>query len=441
MRRENAAALLGLVFFLRGEFLQNSYFYTLPSVLFGPALWSLLLLLPLVLALRGGPRPAELNPWLWILVFIPPLTIWARPWPQHQAWTQAPGEVLHGAAVWALGGAGFFLIILISLPRISAKVSWSAGAVALLFLIQQTWAAALHAWNQSRSDMLYVVDLGAKTLLHGKNPYVMRYGDLPFTYYPGYLMGYLPGAALGWDPRILAILYGAAALALLGRLGKNFSPGSALGASGIFLGNYLFTRDDLSTPWTWLLAGLTLALQESSPWVAGASWGFCLASREWFWLLTPFWLAWLFQARSRAKAWAAIAAAGLTALVVGSPAILGSTGSTTVLETTTYRFPGGGTVFTAGQILGMQRHGLAWIFFYLGAGRWMLPACFLAWAVVLALYLRKTRTLADMAAWGALSVAVFQILCVPMEPYHFLFPAYLLLASAVLEEKAEVRLL
>lgn len=190
-------------------------------------------------------------------------------------------------------------------------------AAALCCLAAAAYCIVYFPLHPERSDMLPLIEAAIARVAQGLDPYVVyaRVHELPLTYLPGLWLSYLPGWALGLDPRwthhlslVLAalVIYKAAS-------GKTV----AAYALGIFLLTpYLVYRHDLYGGVYWLTLALTLALLASGRFgMAGAAFGWSVATAQFSWVLAPVLLAGLLRLHGPRKT---LLFAGVASVMAGA---------------------------------------------------------------------------------------------------------------------------
>lgn len=271
--------------------------------------------------------------------FIPPIRL------QWLAWAIGSAFAVGGSVLLALtarhyAGFGYQLrpVVLLVLAVLSVaallrrKPFHFLAAASLCYLAAATYCIVYFPLHPERSDMLPLIEAAIARLAEGLDPYVVyaRVHDLPLTYLPGLWLSYLPGRALGLDPRwthhlslVLAalVIYRAASAKTV-----------AAYALGIFLLTpYLVYRHDLYGGVYWLTLALTLALLASGRiGMAGAAFGWSIATAQFSWVVAPVLLAGLLRMHGPRKsllfAGGASVAAGafLIPFAVASPLFLHS---------------------------------------------------------------------------------------------------------------------
>lgn len=436
--RQAACAFTGIFFFLRIMVMKSAEVHTLPQAMALAIPWSVLLALSfLVLAVDSFRRkPQSDHPWTVALpvcfiaaVFLEPILrletgigFWSEKTGQRMMPSEAALMVIVGiAGVWIIGRSQARGLLRI-LPFV----------VAVLFLLQQAAASMIHALHWWRSDMLGMIALGVDSLKNGTNPYEGTIRGLPLLYHPGMVVLHAPGFLAGVDLRWMPGLLGALSLALLGRLGK-ISPGLVIGMAGVFLGPYMFARDDVHVPVLWFVLGLVLwSMKNGHDRFTGLCWGWAIASREWFWILTPFWLLVLWRTRTGIQRNLSLYFAAGMAAVLLIPAY--ASNPLGLVRSFSFHGPALAARQTEALLVSTVDFGFAWIPVLLDQRYliWVFQlVCFLAG---LGLAWKRLQNLGDFAAWGAITLGAVQFWNPLVEPYHFLLPCYLLLASAALEE-------
>lgn len=379
------------------------------------------------------PRMAEpTNPWVvgWIAVL--GLSLVALPEGPARDWANKTGGRF---PPWDR-----FLVLLIGLSIIVGlwkrgrvwNRGWWPALLASLFLVQGVVGASLHPLDLGRSDMLGNIRQWTSQLLIGSNPYeVFADQTSKILYLPGMHLLHLPGTLLGMEVRSVPTIAGAVALGIL--TGSRFKPSNwtLVGIAGIFLGPYLFYRDDLYVQVLWVVAGLAVwALAAGKDRAAGLLWGLGFASREWFWLMTPLWVVFLGRTMNRRRVWTVVGwAAGLVA-VLWLPFFASDPGG--IFRSWTIHGP---RIEAANQetlLVHTVDFGLSWIPILLGSRAMSLRIAILAYGLVLYRAVGRVRELRDFCLWGALSVTAFQLFISVVEPYHFLLPAYFLVLGSSL---------
>ena len=175
------------------------------------------------------------------------------------------------------------------------------------------------------------------------------------------------------------------------------------------MGNTLYLRDDLHTSVEWLLASLVLLLSAARPGAAAFILGIGLGTREWFWLVAPFWGAWAIANLRREKAWTVIAWGALGTGLALSPCLAAR--GLEFTKGSSFRWQGLENVPSGASLLQARNFGFSWIFLESRSGGALLWAAGLAWSAVFCLFLTRRRSLSDSAAWGGLALCLFQLFC------------------------------
>jgi hypothetical protein len=192
-------------------------------------------------------------------------------------------------ATWTLAWSAFFIAALVALVLAAAlpvrrQVVWMVALVAGLGLR----LFVLRPHDQLTGDMQLLVHSASGDLLAGKAPYHWYYlpWAVPLTYWPGTLLAYLPGRALGLHPRVTNLVAEAAltALAVLAARGaadpraRSQHPALLLVATACLLqGPIEWFRGTAQVP-GWLFLGMALLATVRRHRAAGVAWGLALAA-------------------------------------------------------------------------------------------------------------------------------------------------------------------
>lgn len=436
-----ASLLLGIIFCFRVEVLKS---WPVSSLLEAGLLcvpWSILLLLPFIIAVQ---KPRILSTFRWpawgtigcfAAILVVYLLSFQNPSTALSQWDSRSGlrfGLTEGLLTTGLGLAAIYFGWARQMPTPRQVIF---VMVPVLFLAQQIRASFVHPLDWWRSNMLPVIEMAWHTLGKGENPYDSTLMIKQLLYWPGMLLMHGPGVMAGWDPRIIPIAAGAGALAILGTMGRDKIPLMAVGMAGLYLGTYMYARDDVHVPVLWLVMGLSLwALRTGRDRTTGLLWGLAIGSREWFWLLTPFWVFAVLESVGRARTIKILVWTGITALIIMAPVLFVE--PEIFLEGQTQR---GDRLQNADyfRLMAMTLDfGFSWIFVVFNIRSWTWWIQLPLYGICLFLGLRKKRTPSGYLLWGALSIVVSQFFNTMAEPYHFLFPAYVLLGASALDVRS-----
>lgn len=166
------------------------------------------------------------------------------------------------------------------------------------------------------SDLLPIIEKQLEAFPHGNNIYQYFLLDnnvlTQAVRQPGTTLSFLPSYILGIDLRFSSLIFTLlTALFLLKMAYKSlstiaFNNKFMLVFSGLTLFlifPYRLMRSDLYDPVFWFLIVLTLWLVQNKKYVmASITWGIGIFTQVWFWVLTPFWMVYLYKKRQFAQA-------------------------------------------------------------------------------------------------------------------------------------------
>lgn len=179
-------------------------------------------------------------------------------------------------------------------PVIAAALRWRMGerAAVALFLLAALgvylYLIARYPHDVVGGDMLQIIGFAATDLLQGNSPFVPYFTvsntEVPFGYWPGVWLPYVPLVALGLDMRVLnLVLYGALVVLFWKRAGGGEHAAQILGVALLpFMLSPQILQMVLSGHlWLyWLmLAGMMWFIVERRYLLAAILFGLCLASR------------------------------------------------------------------------------------------------------------------------------------------------------------------
>ncbi|MFQ5748498.1 MAG: hypothetical protein ACE5H3_03450 [Planctomycetota bacterium] len=112
----------------------------------------------------------------------------------------------------------FIFSILFLSWRFKFKADLLFGILLSVFVVHQVLSIAYFPLSPFRSDMLPLIQKATGSLLQGENPYreyALASGHLYLTYLPGMLLCYFPATALGFDLRVMNLIFFCGAMVFL----------------------------------------------------------------------------------------------------------------------------------------------------------------------------------------------------------------------------------
>ena len=325
---------------------------------------------------------------------------------------------------WIFLATGVLLLanLLAQLLKDRARGEWALAAT-LVFLSALAFFS-VHSFSLAGgySNMLPMIEVWGRTLLHGHSPYGLKAipgQQTDCCYLPGLWLAFLPAAAFNIDSRFIEAIYtlffaGVVWLALRPRdrpLGSWFLV--------LFLLNpwSLLRQEDYFSPYLLSWACFFLALRRGRANLAAGCFGWGLSAHLFSWALLPVWVAWTAKRRgwggaARELLWA-VGAAALVILpfVIWDPLGFFKTALLVWVEMT--------------PAIGVSHFGLAaWMaswhkllavlaFVFMGTGTWA------AW--------RGSGSLDSLFRWLAFSLGLVFLASYHIEHYYYFVPLALLL--------------
>lgn len=339
-------------------------------------------------------------------------------------------------ATWTLATGSIYLAALVTLAALAAvrrvprPAVWAAALA--VGLAARVWLVA-GATDALQGDLQALVNGGAAVLLRGEAPYRWYHvpWGVPLTYWPGTLLAYVPGRALGLHPRWTNLVAEAAAIALLAAAAiRRRDDGDArshldhpalclVGAAYLLQGPIEWLRATAHVPgWTLLAAALLASARRHR--AAGLAWGLALAASPFSAPFFPLVALAVLRERGWRAALVTVAQALVVALALVLPFALWTPRA--FFEGTISwfgdvdRFP---ALKWSGPRTWREYPGLAGLFWTLGWQRWMQPLQVAVVGALLALFFRRRGRLETVPAYGVGVWIAFMLTNHMLWPYFY----------------------